>query len=38
VDEAAADKMLRLMAQLGGEELLGDATSLPEGLFVQPGS
>lgn len=38
VDEAAADKMLRLMAQLGGEDLLGDATSLPEGLFVQPGS
>ncbi len=38
VDEAAADKMLRLMAQLGGEDLLGSATSLPEGLFVQPGS
>lgn len=38
VDEAAADKMLRLMAELGGEELLGTATSLPEGLFVQPGS
>ena len=38
VDEAAADKMLRLMAQLGGEDLLGTATSLPEGLFVQPGS
>lgn len=38
VDEAAADKMLRLMAELGGEELLGSATSLPEGLFVQPGS
>lgn len=38
VDEAAADKMLRLMAQLGGEDLLGSAKSLPEGLFVQPGS
>ncbi|MEC8796901.1 MAG: ABC transporter substrate-binding protein [Pseudomonadota bacterium] len=38
VDEAAADTLLRLMAQLGGEDLLGTATSLPEGLFVQPGS
>lgn len=38
VDEAAADRMLRLMAELGGTDLLGDATTLPEGLFVQPGS
>jgi len=38
VDEAAADRMLRLMAELGGEELLGAATSLPDGVFVQPGS
>lgn len=38
VDEAAADKMLRLMAELGGTDLLGDAKTLPEGLFVQPGS
>ena len=38
VDEAAADRMLKLMADLGGEELLGDVTSLPEGLFIQPGS
>ncbi|MCA8883092.1 MAG: ABC transporter substrate-binding protein [Rhodobacteraceae bacterium] len=38
VDEAAADRMLRLMAELGGEDLLGDVSALPEGLFVQPGS
>ncbi|MBY6159588.1 ABC transporter substrate-binding protein [Mameliella alba] len=38
VDEEAADRMLRLMADFGGEELLGKATALPEGLFVQPGS
>ena len=38
VDEAAADRMLRLMAEFGGADLLGDATELPEGLFVQPGS
>ncbi|MDJ0827057.1 MAG: ABC transporter substrate-binding protein [Rhodobacter sp.] len=38
VDEAAADKMLRLMAEIGGEDLLGQAKALPEGVFVQPGS
>ena len=38
VDEAAADRMLRLMADLGGEELLGRATELPEGTFHVPGS
>ncbi|MBV2360865.1 ABC transporter substrate-binding protein [Thalassococcus sp. CAU 1522] len=38
VDEAAAAKMLKLMAELGGEELLGPVTELPEGVFVQPGS
>lgn len=38
VDEVAADRMLRLMADLGGEELLGTAKELPEGTFVQPGS
>ncbi len=37
VDEAAADRMLRLMAELGGEELMGTTTELPDGLFVQPG-
>ncbi|MDP2740591.1 MAG: ABC transporter substrate-binding protein [Pseudorhodobacter sp.] len=34
VDEIAADKFLRLMADLGGEELVGKATSLPAGLFL----
>ncbi|MEV8468044.1 ABC transporter substrate-binding protein [Fluviibacterium sp. DFM31] len=38
VDEAAADRMLRLMAELGGEDLLGSATQLPDGVFLQPGS
>jgi len=38
IDEAAADKMLTLMYELGGPELLGEATTLPEGLFVQSGS
>lgn len=37
VDEAAADRMLRLMAELGGEELVGTATTLPEGVFVGTG-
>ncbi|WP_425100686.1 ABC transporter substrate-binding protein [Tropicibacter sp. S64] len=38
VDEVAAGKMLKLMADLGGADLVGTATELPEGLFVQPGS
>jgi len=38
VDEAAADRMLRLMADLGGADLVGDMTALPAGVFVQPGS
>lgn len=38
IDEAAAGKVLSLMATLGGAELVGDANTLPEGLFVQPGS
>lgn len=38
VNEEAAAKMLSLMAELGGEELIGKATTLPEGVFVQPGS
>jgi NitT/TauT family transport system substrate-binding protein len=38
VDEEAAARMLALMADLGGEELIGAATTLPEGVFVQPGS
>lgn len=35
IDEAAADRMLTLMAKLGGEALLGSATSLPEGTFLK---
>jgi len=34
IDEAAADRMLKLMAELGGEELVGRATSLPDGVFL----
>jgi NitT/TauT family transport system substrate-binding protein len=34
VDQAAADKMLALMAELGGPDLVGDATSVPTGLFA----
>ncbi|WP_394155314.1 ABC transporter substrate-binding protein [Loktanella salsilacus] len=36
VDTATADKMLQLMADLGGTELVGDVTSLPDGLFYSP--
>jgi len=35
VEAAEADKLLQLMAKLGGEKLVGEATSLPEGLFAQ---
>lgn len=38
VDEAAADRMLALMARLGGSELVGEMTALPDGVFVQPES
>ncbi|MGY9047088.1 hypothetical protein P775_04755 [Puniceibacterium antarcticum] len=34
VDLDGADKFLQLMADLGGEELVGQATTLPEGLFA----
>ena len=36
VDEVAAGKMLSLMAEFGGKDLVGQATTLPPGLFVQP--
>lgn len=38
VDEAAAARMLALMAELGGEELLGEVTELPADVFFRPGS
>lgn len=38
VDEAAADRMLRLMRSLGGPDLLGAAEALPEGVFLEPAS
>ncbi|MBB5722370.1 NitT/TauT family transport system substrate-binding protein [Loktanella ponticola] len=38
IDEDAASRMLTLMYDLGGAELLGDASELPAGTFVQSGS
>lgn len=38
VDEEAAGRMLALMAELGGSDLVGDLRELPEGVFVQPAS
>lgn len=38
VDQAAADRMLKLMAKLGGEELIGPVTVLPDGVFYNSGS
>jgi NitT/TauT family transport system substrate-binding protein len=34
VDTEAAEKMLQVMADLGGEELVGQAMTVPAGLFV----
>ena len=34
VDTGDADRLLRLMAELGGEKLVGKATTLPDGLFA----
>lgn len=34
VDAEAVGKMLSIMADLGGEELVGNATTVPEGLFA----
>ena len=34
VDEEAAGRMLKLMVDLGGEDLLGPVTELPEGVFL----
>ncbi len=38
VDEAAAARMLELMVELGGEDLMGKADALPEGTFLSSGS
>jgi len=38
VPEASARAMFRVMVELGGEELVGSATELPEGVFVPLGS
>ena len=37
VDYDAANRLLGVMAELGGKELVGDLTSVPEGMFFQPG-
>ncbi|MGB0847689.1 MAG: ABC transporter substrate-binding protein [Thiolinea sp.] len=36
VDEAAVDRTLQMMAKLGGPDLVGKATTLPENLFISP--
>ena len=38
VDEDAAARMLALMVELGGEDLVGQARELPAGTFLQSGS
>lgn len=38
VDEDAAAKMLSLMYELGGQELLGGADTLPDGVFIEGSS
>jgi NitT/TauT family transport system substrate-binding protein len=37
VNEAAVAELLALMAELGGEDLVGQATTLPEGVFAPVG-
>ncbi|MFB2550521.1 ABC transporter substrate-binding protein [Ensifer soli] len=36
VDEAAAARMLALMREIGGADLVGDLETLPDGVFHQP--
>lgn len=36
VNQDAANKMLTLMSRLGGVELVGDVTAVPDGLFINP--
>ncbi len=38
IDEGAASRLLALMAELGGEALVGGATTLPAGVFYRAGS
>lgn len=38
IDQKAAAKMLEFMAQVGGSDLVGNATQLPDGTFFEPGS
>lgn len=38
VDPTAASKILEVMARLGGEKLVGKATKLPDGVFVNLGN
>lgn len=38
VNLEGASRFLELMAEFGGEELVGKATTLPEGLFYEPAS
>jgi NitT/TauT family transport system substrate-binding protein len=38
IDEAAAARMLALMSELGGSDLIGDLKVLPDGVFYHPGS
>ena len=38
VDEVAAARMLALMGELGGADLIGDLKDLPNGVFYHPGS
>ena len=35
VDVASADKLLKIMAELGGTDLLGNTDSLPDGVFLE---
>ena len=36
IDIDAANRMLMVMADLGGSDLVGDLTKLPDGLFIRP--
>lgn len=38
IDKEAAGRLLAVMAELGGEELVGEAKTLPDGVFFSPGS